>query len=62
MALTFEWDPIKARTNLQKHGVSFREAVSAFMDELSVTIWIATTPMRRSDYCFSDARRKDVCW
>lgn len=38
MALTFEWDPVKARTNLQKHGVSFREAVSAFMDVLSVTI------------------------
>lgn len=38
MALTFEWDPTKARTNLRKHGVSFREAVSAFMDGLSVTI------------------------
>ena len=38
MALTFEWDPLKARTNLQKHGVSFSEAVSAFTDQLSVTI------------------------
>ena len=38
MALMFEWDPIKARTNLQKHGVSFSEAASAFMDQLSVTI------------------------
>jgi uncharacterized protein len=38
MPLTFEWDPIKARTNLQKHGVSFSEAVSAFMDQLSVTV------------------------
>jgi uncharacterized DUF497 family protein len=38
MASTFEWDPVKARLNLQKHGVSFLEAVSAFMDELSVTV------------------------
>lgn len=38
MNLMFEWNPIKARTNLQKHGVSFSEAASAFMDQLSVTI------------------------
>jgi uncharacterized protein len=38
MPLTFRWDPEKARANLQKHGVSFAEAVDAFMDPLSVTI------------------------
>ena len=38
MPLTFEWDPSKAQLNLRKHGVSFQEAVGAFMDPLSVTI------------------------
>jgi uncharacterized DUF497 family protein len=36
--LTFEWDPTKAELNVQKHGVSFEEAMSAFADLLSVTI------------------------
>jgi uncharacterized DUF497 family protein len=31
--LFFEWDPGKARSNKAKHGVSFREATSAFADE-----------------------------
>ena len=34
----FEWDPEKARANLAKHGVSFEEAMRAFLDPLSVTI------------------------
>ena len=31
--LRFSWDPRKNRTNLTKHGVSFEEAQSAFLDE-----------------------------
>lgn len=31
--LRFEWDPKKARTNQEKHGVSFEEAESVFWDE-----------------------------
>lgn len=38
MALTFEWDPNKAKKNLQKHGVSFEEAATVFGDLLSLTI------------------------
>jgi uncharacterized DUF497 family protein len=38
MPVTFGWDPVKARLNLQKHGVSFDEAVSAFRDTLSITV------------------------
>lgn len=34
----FEWDPEKARANVAKHGVSFEEAMGAFLDPLSVTI------------------------
>ena len=32
----FDWDPVKSRKNLQKHGVSFKEAVTAFQDENAV--------------------------
>ena len=34
----FEWDPDKARAHVAKHGVSFEEAIAAFLDPLSVTI------------------------
>lgn len=33
----FEWNPIKAKKNLDKHGVSFEEASSVFYDPLAVT-------------------------
>jgi uncharacterized DUF497 family protein len=33
----FEWDDAKAASNLQKHGVSFDEALSVFGDELALT-------------------------
>ncbi|MFL6195617.1 MAG: BrnT family toxin [Thermoanaerobaculia bacterium] len=36
--MEFRWDPLKALFNLGKHGVSFDEAVTAFMDPLSRTI------------------------
>lgn len=35
MARTFDWDPLKARINVRKHGVSFEEAASAVLDPLS---------------------------
>ena len=38
MALQFEWDPEKARTNVAKHGVSFDEASTVFRDPLSIAI------------------------
>ena len=33
--MQFTWDPAKARANLRKHGVSFEEAVTAFVDPLA---------------------------
>mgnify|MGYP001555219702 CR=1 FL=1 len=36
--MRFEWDPAKALANLEKHGVSFEEAATAFGDPLSATI------------------------
>ena len=36
--MEFEWDPAKAEANLDKHGVSFQEAVTVFEDPLSITV------------------------
>ncbi len=35
--VTYEWDPQKAQSNLQKHGVTFHEAASVFLDPLAIT-------------------------
>jgi uncharacterized protein len=35
--LRFEWDAIKAASNLAKHGVSFEEAATVFRDPPSAT-------------------------
>lgn len=35
--MRFQWDPTKARKNLDKHGVSFDEAASVFHDPLAAT-------------------------
>jgi uncharacterized DUF497 family protein len=37
--LLFEWDPNKAKKNIEIHGVSFDEASTAFKDTLSLTIY-----------------------
>ena len=31
--IRFEWDPNKAETNLEKHGVTFEEATTVFYDD-----------------------------
>jgi uncharacterized DUF497 family protein len=38
VALTFEWDSRKARSNLSKHGISFEEVSTIFGDFLSLTV------------------------
>jgi uncharacterized DUF497 family protein len=38
MALEFEWDSRKAKSNLKHHDVSFDDATSVFRDPLSITI------------------------
>lgn len=37
----FVWDPAKAETNWQRHGVTFDEAASVFRDPLALTIFDA---------------------
>jgi uncharacterized DUF497 family protein len=38
MAIRFEWDPDKARSNLRKHGVDFEFASRVFDDPLHLSI------------------------
>ena len=36
--LRFSWDPRKARSNERKHGVSFDEATTVFLDERALLL------------------------
>ena len=36
--MSYEWDPVKARANLVKHGIRFADAVFALEDEMAITI------------------------
>lgn len=36
--IRFEWDPVKAATNLRKHGVSFEDAQTAFLDDHALVV------------------------
>ena len=35
--MTFDWDEAKAAANLRKHGVTFDEAASVFLDSLAIS-------------------------
>jgi hypothetical protein len=35
--LEFDWDPDKAASNLAKHDVTFEEAMTVFLDPLSLS-------------------------
>jgi hypothetical protein len=35
--MQFQWDAVKAATNLRKHRVAFEEASSVFADPLALT-------------------------
>lgn len=34
----YEWDPLKAHSNIKKHGVSFEQAATVFLDPLALSI------------------------
>jgi uncharacterized DUF497 family protein len=36
--IDFDWDPVKAASNVQKHGVTFELAASVFRDSLARSI------------------------
>jgi uncharacterized DUF497 family protein len=36
--MSYQWDPGKARANMEKHNVDFADAVGVFEDEWALTI------------------------
>ena len=49
-SIQFEWDPPKARKNFAKHGTSFEEAQTVFLDVLSMS-------GQDPDHSFDEERR-----
>jgi len=47
--IDFEWDSVKARANLKKHGISFLEAKSVFYDEFAIQFYDAENSEREDD-------------
>lgn len=39
----FDWDPAKALSNAKKHGVSFEEASTVFLDAMALTVYDAAS-------------------
>jgi len=39
MNYNFEWDPNKAKSNIQKHKITFESATAVFKDEKSLSIY-----------------------
>jgi len=39
MRLVFDWATLKAESNLAKHGVSFEDAMTVFLDPRALTIF-----------------------
>jgi len=36
--MNFEWDALKAASNLLKHGIDFADAVGVLYDDLAITV------------------------
>ncbi|NUM54371.1 MAG: BrnT family toxin [Candidatus Hydrogenedentes bacterium] len=63
--LVFEWDEVKARSNVLKHGVGFDEAKSVFNDKFALTIpdfGHSSGEERWLDIGISDRERLLVVW
>ena len=39
MILNFEWDPVKANANIEKHKINFEEAATVLRDPNALTIF-----------------------
>jgi uncharacterized protein len=39
MQYNFEWDPVKAKHNAEKHGVTFERATEVFKDPMALTLY-----------------------
>ena len=58
MSWVFEWSEDKARANLRKHKVSFAEAQTVFLDDLSITVPDAAHSQNEARFRIVGTRRK----
>ncbi|HEU4993891.1 MAG TPA: BrnT family toxin [Gemmatimonadaceae bacterium] len=56
----FEWDPRKAEANAAKHGVSFEDAVTVFLDPKASMVRICSTRRWSRGSCAWSIRRGHV--
>jgi uncharacterized protein len=42
MTIDYEWDNAKALSNLNKHGITFDQAATVFLDSLALTVFDST--------------------
>jgi uncharacterized DUF497 family protein len=50
ICMQFAWDPAKERDNIEKHHVSFTQAMKAFEDPLRLTVKDTKHSRRRNRY------------
>ena len=62
MALKFEWDENKSRSNLKKHGVDFQEGKTVLMIHLPLQFMILIIRSPKRDILISVSHRKDGFW
>ena len=60
MQFNFEWDPTKAKANLQKHKVSFERASEAFVDPFMLSIFDDTHSSQEDRWITLGKDRNDV--
>lgn len=59
--LLFEWDPNKAKENLETHGVSFDEASTAFRDTFSLAIYDPLHSEEEDRFVLIGSSHRDRC-
>ncbi|ELX10081.1 hypothetical protein Jab_2c21680 [Janthinobacterium sp. HH01] len=59
--MRFEWDALKAKTNLRKHGVSFDEAQDAFLDPYAQS-WLDSEHIDHQDryQLLAQSRQREI--
>jgi uncharacterized DUF497 family protein len=58
----FEWDEAKAEENLQKHGITFRDAAAALLSLASIIPTPRLGENRFASICERDGRLIAVVW
>src|SRR2546430_9218349 len=58
--MRLEWDARKGRENLRKHGVSFEEASSVFLDRKSTRLNSSHSQISYGAFCLKKKNRKII--